>query len=154
MWETIVPQSLPPPGAKHTQHRISHQPADQTCVFTDSHKNFPSFSAMLKHIEIGTCVTNAHQSITGTLAVSQVAKTCVHSWALNAAADSGYNSEVPGFEWEDEDDRPYFCKECDRDFRHLSALFSHWEQSQTCSGGYEDGYIESVKVAILVWNHW
>lgn len=110
---------------------------------------------MLKHIEIGTCVTNAHQSITGTLAVSQVAKTCVHSWALNAAADSGYNSEVPGFEWEDEDDRPYFCKECDQDFfRHLSALFSHWEQSQTCSGGYEDGYIESVKVAILVWNHW
>lgn len=96
-----------------TQHRRIHDPRTLKCHSTSCKKHFPSFSAMLIHLEAGNCPGG-----TDLVEVNTLAEICYQA--------RKYLTSI-------KDACPFFCLRCRREYRLLSGLFQHVETTPACN---------------------
>ncbi|EDN02431.1 predicted protein [Histoplasma mississippiense (nom. inval.)] len=98
------------------QHKRSHEPRNLECFGCDY--TFASFSAMLLHLESGTCASGVDVDY-----IDELAFECYQS--------PKYSDNV-------NDDFPFFCLICGSEFGSLSGLFQHSETTLNCRSNTTD----------------
>ncbi|KAE8360430.1 hypothetical protein BDV27DRAFT_134504 [Aspergillus caelatus] len=95
-------------------HQQKHQPRILECYGRRCNQTFKSISGMLIHLESGYCESSSAEDY-----IHDVARECYQNQKyIMHTLDGGWL---------------YFCSACDKDFRYLSALWQHCEDSLSCS---------------------
>ncbi|PGH10763.1 hypothetical protein AJ80_07413 [Polytolypa hystricis UAMH7299] len=114
------------------KHKQVHLSRNIECYGSHCYRTFPSFSAMLVHLESGSCSSGT---------------SCEDLF------------DIAGGEWSRDDfmdpfdsHEPYCCPECRSWFRHLSSLYQHIEHVPSCSGHLRSGGVLLDLQGSIYWN--